>query len=35
MRRLALDAIIEGYPDGPGRASSKEDESWAIIAKLL
>src|SRR6266851_2465601 len=24
----------EGYPDRPGRASSKEGESWAIIAKL-
>src|SRR5215204_3382755 len=23
----------EGCPDGPGRASSKEGESWAIIAK--
>jgi len=26
-RRLALDAIIEGYLDRPGRASSKEGES--------
>jgi hypothetical protein len=26
-RRLTLDAVIEGYPDGPGRASSKEGES--------
>src|SRR4029450_12772865 len=24
----------EGYPDRPGRASNKEGESWAIIAKL-
>src|SRR5439155_7262314 len=24
----------EGYPDGPGRASRKEGESWAIIARL-
>src|SRR5690349_2637192 len=25
----------EGYPDGPGRASNKEGESWGIIAKPL
>src|SRR5882762_6662250 len=24
----------EGYPDRPGRASSKEGESWSILAKL-
>ncbi len=24
----------EGYPDRPGRASSKEGESWSIVAKL-
>src|SRR5689334_793703 len=23
----------KGYPDGPGRASNKEGESWEIIAK--
>jgi hypothetical protein len=33
-RRLTLDAVVEGYPDWPGRASSKEGESWAIVAKL-
>jgi len=26
-RRLTLDAVCEGYPDRPGRASSKEGES--------
>jgi len=26
LRRLTLDVRIEGYPDGPGRASCKEDE---------
>ena len=25
----------EGYPDGPGRASNKEGESWVIILRLL
>src|SRR5215471_11144774 len=25
----------EGYPDGPGRASNKEGESWVIILKFL
>src|SRR5215467_3945559 len=25
----------EGYPDGPGRASNKEGESWVIILKPL
>src|SRR5262245_37666092 len=34
MRRLTLDVAFEGYPDGPGRASYKEGESWGIIAKL-
>ena len=34
LRRLTLDASSEGYADGPGRASSKEGESWAIVAKL-
>src|SRR5215831_1638420 len=24
----------EGYPDGPGRASNKEGESWGIITRL-
>ena len=27
LRRLTLDASSEGYPDWPGRASSKEGES--------
>ena len=34
LRRLTLDASSEGYPDWPGRASSKEGESWAIVAKF-
>ena len=25
----------EGYPDGPGRASNKEGESWVIIPRSL
>jgi hypothetical protein len=25
----------EGYPDGPGRASNKEGESWSIIPRPL
>jgi hypothetical protein len=25
----------EGYPDGPGRASNKEGESWIIIPRPL
>src|SRR5207248_3840538 len=25
----------EGYPDGPGRASNKEGESWVIILRPL
>jgi hypothetical protein len=25
----------EGYPDGPGRASNKEGESWVIIPRPL